>query len=947
VRLSSFWKPLWLSWRVVVVVCLALGLFCAPTGWAESLILPERVGALLPPHNKWRATPTLPQACRHWAEVQVTLDETWTLDRFDRLPCAPGSRMEILKDGGQIRAQWPAVVVADLIEEGACLEVVRDFMLVQNDGNDARVVDKSRTSATVDDYVRARNDTDVDIPYLEYAYSDIQIQEAESHALVTTIDVHYEIVHPFSGDVAVDISDEGLVGPYLSLMEGGSADNINETVTGITEFAGRPVNQHWFLWAIDLYMGYSGYIDSWWIKVYYTYPTETAEHDLCENAIVLEDGVPYEGRTVGATGNYVTYSGYNDALDVWHVFTPTQTGLATVHVESDDTVEEDYLDTTLAIFDGCNGRELASIDDLCDSTGGRITMLMEAGLDYYIRVAGYGYATGNYTLTVTQHPIEFPDEPSGPTPADGTEAVETSTVLAWNDWAFDTSSASRSSKDKGGDMAAKIIYGSDDRRDEYEVTDADMLGAGDSTVALVYWSAITINEDGTYTLPSSLTLGRYYELADPIGSGNSLCRDEPYRNQPTAAFCSGVLVTPDIVATAGHCVACLDPDEVAVVFGYVMEDDITPVLTIQPDQVYSCAEIIARQEGNPDWSLIRLDRPVPDHAPMLTRIAGQIEAEQGTLVTGHPYGMPRKYEDGGVVKTNEAAAFFEINADALEGNSGSPVYNLDTYEVEGLLVSGPSTSFETYPDEGCDRSRVCPDETGCPEFAWERVTRITVLSQMIPSYDLYLGTDPNNLELVSGYGVTPWFEPSQLEAETTYYWRVTARNVWGQTDGTLWSFTTAAAPTCSPVYRFWSETYSYHFYTISESERDNLIDNYPDVWTYDGQAFCAYAEGSVSGLAPVYRFWSPTTYRHFYTISESEKDKLINDYPDDVWTYEGVVFYAFAEGDQPEGTRPVYRFWSDQIGAHYYTIDEAEKDQIIAEQSDIWTFEGVAWYAYE
>ncbi len=950
-RASFLCKPQWRLFCVLAMVFLGQGLFCGSATLGESLILPERVGTQLPQDNKWKATPTLPQACHHWAEVQVTLDKTWILDRFDTLPCAPGSRLEVLDGDQQIKAQWPATVVADLIEQGADLVVLRDFMLVQNSDKDAAVVDKGLTgltSSTADgDFVSGRNDTDVPIPYFEYAYSYIEIDEAESHALVTTIDVHYEIIHPFSGDLVVDISDERLVGPYLRLMEGGSSDDINETVRGITEFAGHPVNQYWYLWAIDLYMGYSGYIDSWWIKVYYTFPTETAEHDFCENAVVLQDGVPYEGRTVGATGNYVTWAGYKDMLDVWHVFTPTQSGPVTVYVESDDKLDDkDYLDTTLAVFDGCGGQELGSIDDLCNTVGGRITVQMEGDADYYIRVAGYGYDTGNYTLTVTQQPAVLPDEPTEPSPSDGAEAVETSAVLSWNDWLFQEARATQSRKDKDNGRTPKLIFGRDDRQEEYEVTDADTLRAGDATVALVYWSDLHENEDGTYTLPW-MTFDLYYQLVNPIGTYNSLCRDEPYLNQPTAAFCSGVLVTPDIVATAGHCVACTEPNQVAVVFGYVMEDDLTPVVTFQPDQVYRCSDVIVCQEGDPDWSLIRLGRPVQNHVPMLARMAERAEEGQSLLITGHPYGMPRKYDGAAVLKRNPTEAFFEANFDAAPGNSGSPVFNLDTLEIEGLLVSGPATGFEEDTVLGCDRTRVCPDDTGCPEFAWERITRITALSKMIPSYDLYLGTDPDNLQLVSGYGVTPWVDPGPLEAETTYYWRVTARNAWGQTEGPLWSFSTAAAPDCSMVYRFWSNAYSYHFYTIRESERDNLINNHSDAWTYDGEAFCAYPEASLSGLAPIYRFWSPKNHRHFYTISESEKEGIISNYPPETWTYEAVAFYAYPEGAQPADASPVYRFWSNQVGAHYYTIDEAEKEQMIAEEADAWTFEGIAWYAYE
>jgi len=149
----------------------------------------------------------------------------------------------------------------------------------------------------------------------------------------------------------------------------------------------------------------------------------------------------------------------------------------------------------------------------------------------------------------------------------------------------------------------------------------------------------------------------------------------------------------------------------------------------------------------------------------------------------------------------------------------------------------------------------------------------------------------------------------------------------------------------TPVYCFWSSTYSRHFYTIDEAERDKVIENYSPVWAYEGIASYAFANSTESGVAPVYRFWSGTLSAHFYTMDEAERDKVINSYSQ-VWTYEGVAFYAYAEGQQPLGTAPVYRFWSPSLGCHFYTISEVEKDLLINLYPLVWTYELIAWYAY-
>jgi hypothetical protein len=146
------------------------------------------------------------------------------------------------------------------------------------------------------------------------------------------------------------------------------------------------------------------------------------------------------------------------------------------------------------------------------------------------------------------------------------------------------------------------------------------------------------------------------------------------------------------------------------------------------------------------------------------------------------------------------------------------------------------------------------------------------------------------------------------------------------------------------VYRFYSPVNGVHFYTISPDERDNLIANYPSVWTYEGHAYDTCSAASHEGLAPVYRFWSGRS--HFYTLSESERDNLITNFPT-FWTYEGIAFYAYPEGQQPADAKPVFRFWNPYTNSHFYTISETERDTVNDTYAYFWTYEGIAFYAYE
>lgn len=143
-----------------------------------------------------------------------------------------------------------------------------------------------------------------------------------------------------------------------------------------------------------------------------------------------------------------------------------------------------------------------------------------------------------------------------------------------------------------------------------------------------------------------------------------------------------------------------------------------------------------------------------------------------------------------------------------------------------------------------------------------------------------------------------------------------------------------------PVYRFWSDRYRHHFYTISLEERDTVIKTLSHDWTYEGIAYYA-ADVCPQGFSALYRFWSPVYRGHFYTISSAERDYVINNLAHD-WTYEGTAFCA-SPAARPDLTA-VYRFWSDRYRGHFYTISSVERDYVIQNLSHDWKYEGIAFY---
>jgi hypothetical protein len=153
------------------------------------------------------------------------------------------------------------------------------------------------------------------------------------------------------------------------------------------------------------------------------------------------------------------------------------------------------------------------------------------------------------------------------------------------------------------------------------------------------------------------------------------------------------------------------------------------------------------------------------------------------------------------------------------------------------------------------------------------------------------------------------------------------------------------------VTRFWSQAYKGHFYTADSNEAAAVTANNPtNVWQNEGSVYkvfnpqlCQAVPPPPGYCLPVYRFWSNAYKHHFYTISEGEKANIINTMPE--WQYEGVA-YAANTVTAPFMYKPLYRFWSDQYKGHFYTTDEAEKANIISNMSE-WNYEGIAYYVID
>jgi hypothetical protein len=122
--------------------------------------------------------------------------------------------------------------------------------------------------------------------------------------------------------------------------------------------------------------------------------------DLCEDAMAIGPGT-YTGCTATASADvrYICTNAPNAQFspDVYYMIEADSTGFVTL-----DTAGSNF-DTVLAVYDGCEGAMLECNDDALGlGYQSRVTMLLNKGQTYSVRIAGYNGATGQFDLTYDQ-----------------------------------------------------------------------------------------------------------------------------------------------------------------------------------------------------------------------------------------------------------------------------------------------------------------------------------------------------------------------------------------------------------------------------------------------------------------------------------------------------------------------------------------------------------------
>lgn len=234
--------------------------------------------------------------------------------------------------------------------------------------------------------------------------------------------------------------------------------------------------------------------------------------------------------------------------------------------------------------------------------------------------------------------------------------------------------------------ATKVVYGTDNRQDIHEVSNSLHKKLAQSTAGM-----IDVRHFKKASRPN------FFDLVntDTLENAMNVCASESFSQQQVAPNCSGFLVGPDTLVTAGHCYKSgRDPKDVckgfAWVFGYDMKSaSHNPTRDIPLQNVYLCKSVIAAElNGTMDYAVIKLDRAVIGREPLKFRNAGKVSNSTSLVVIGHPTGLPTKVSPAGKVTRNTQSTTFSTTLDTFAGNSGSAVFDAATGLVEGILIQG-------------------------------------------------------------------------------------------------------------------------------------------------------------------------------------------------------------------------------------------------------------------
>ncbi|MBA3236808.1 MAG: NACHT domain-containing protein [Parachlamydiaceae bacterium] len=305
----------------------------------------------------------------------------------------------------------------------------------------------------------------------------------------------------------------------------------------------------------------------------------------------------------------------------------------------------------------------------------------------------------------------------------------------------------------------KAIYNNKDKRqnlDAFALNESDksfvscVKKQAESVACLVLNHFLKQRTEGDWelTLPTpTLTQVVEHEFLERLGTQEVFGEQEPFHDEYAAGFGTAFLVGKNLAMTAAHCICEKDTkilDKKVIGATYIVFGFQNGKKLFADKQVYQIKKVISHQYTRiqdknqnftewTDWALIELDRVTP-YAPLIMNMTKKVANKVELYMLGHPSGLPVKFVGNGTIQRNQQKDFFETNLDAFGGNSGSPVFNRMTLEVEGMLCSGGEDYAITDNYRGTKKKRIQACQITSGRYGFEICQRLNMLRFLLDAH---------------------------------------------------------------------------------------------------------------------------------------------------------------------------------------------------------------------